>query len=105
MASGKTETRELQGTGASPGIAIGPVRIADRSRVAVYETGIMPEDVPAEIFRFRTALVAAEAELKRVKQEVESNRGPEHLYVIDAHLLILQDSMLLRKQLKRLKKI
>ena len=104
MASGKTETRELQGTGASPGIAIGSVRIADRSRVAVYETGIMPEDVPAEVFRFRAALVAAEAELKRVKQEVESNRGPEHLYVIDAHLLILQDSMLSLETIETIEK-
>ena len=94
MASGKTETRELQGTGASPGIAIGPVRIADRTRVAVLETGIDPADIPAEVSRFRDALAAAEAELRKIKGEVESHRGPEHLYVIDAHLLILQDSML-----------
>jgi len=97
MVSAKTKNRELTAIGASPGIAIGPVRITDRSRVAVVESEIDPAEIPAEVARFTDALDAAEAELRGIKRELETARGPEHLYVIDAHLMILRDSMLSRR--------
>ena len=83
-----------------PGIAIGPVRITDRTRVAVVETGIAPNDIAAEITRYMDALAAVEQELKSIKQEIEAEQGPEHLHVIDAHLLILQDSMLSQETIR-----
>ena len=52
MALGKINNRLLQGIGASPGIAIGQVRITDRSRVVVYESPIEKDQVPEEIARF-----------------------------------------------------
>ncbi|HLO26168.1 MAG TPA: phosphoenolpyruvate--protein phosphotransferase [Geobacteraceae bacterium] len=97
MVSAKTENRELRAIGASPGIAIGPVRITDRSRVAVVETEIPLADVPAEVERFRNALATAQEELGALKGELEAKRGAEHLYVLDTHLLILRDSMLTRE--------
>ena len=97
MVSAKTDNRELRAIGASPGIAIGPVRITDRSRVAVVETEILPAEIPAEVERFKNALAAAQEELRAVKEELEAQRGAEHLYVLDTHLLILQDSMLTRE--------
>ena len=53
MDSAKTDSRVLQGIGASPGIAIGMARITDRSRVAVVERGITPVEVAAEVARFK----------------------------------------------------
>ena len=97
MVSAKTDNRELRAIGASPGIAIGPVRITDRSRVAVVETEILPAEIPAEVERFKNALAAAQEELRAIKEELEAQRGAEHLYVLDTHLLILQDSMLTRE--------
>jgi phosphotransferase system enzyme I (PtsI) len=84
----------MEGVGASPGIAIGPVRITDRSRVAVVEREISPAEVSAEVLRFKHALAEARDELAGIKQRLAAQRGPEHLYVIDTHMLILQDSML-----------
>jgi phosphotransferase system enzyme I (PtsI) len=100
MVSAKTNNRGLTAIGASPGIAIGPVRITDRSRVAVVETEIAPIEVPAEVARFINAIDAAEAELRGIKRELETAHGPEHLYVIDAHLMILRDSMLSRETIE-----
>lgn len=97
MVSAKTDNRELRAIGASPGIAIGPVRITDRSRVAVVETEILPAEIPAEVERFKNALAAAQEELRAIKEGLEAQRGEEHLYVLDTHLLILQDSMLTRE--------
>src|SRR5919197_330013 len=94
MDSAKSETRVFSGIGASPGIAIGKVRMTDRSRVAVVEAPVAEEEIPFEVERFKAALAKAREDLQGLKQQIAANRGPEHLYVIDAHLLILEDSML-----------
>jgi phosphoenolpyruvate-protein phosphotransferase (PTS system enzyme I) len=97
MGSAKIDNRQLQGIGASPGIAIGPVRITDRSRVTVIEEKIDREQVPAEVERYKTALAKAKDDLRVLQQQIAAQRGAEHLYVIDTHLLILEDSMLTRE--------
>ncbi|SNB46415.1 phosphoenolpyruvate--protein phosphotransferase [Geobacter sp. DSM 9736] len=96
MGSAKTDNRIVQGIGASPGISIGQVAIADRRRVAVSEETISPDEVGAEISRFQLALREAKEELQSLKQQISEQRGPEHLYVIDTHLLIMDDGMLSR---------
>jgi phosphotransferase system enzyme I (PtsI) len=90
----KSNSRVYKGIGASPGIVIGEARIADRSHVAVVEVSINREDVPAEIERFNKSLQEAKEELKALKEKIAETKGLEHLYVIDTHLLILEDSML-----------
>ena len=94
MGSAKTENKVLQGIAASPGIAIGRVKLTDRRRVAVVEEAIDPESIPDEIERFTRGLQEAKEELKALKEQIARQRGPEHLYVIDTHLLIMEDSML-----------
>jgi phosphotransferase system enzyme I (PtsI) len=95
MGSEKSNNRIFNGIGASPGIVIGEARIADRSRVTVVEVPIDPEEIPSEIQRFEKALEEAKAELRALKDGIAETRGLEHLYVIDTHLLILEDSMLI----------
>src|SRR6266545_3479304 len=97
MVSVKSENVRFLGIGASPGIAIGTVRVADRSRVNVVEFAIVAGEVPAETERFQRALEEAKSELTRIKDQLAATKGPEHLYVIDTHLLILSDSMLSRE--------
>jgi phosphoenolpyruvate-protein phosphotransferase (PTS system enzyme I) len=90
----KSNNKILQGIGASPGIIIGEARIAERSRVVVVEESIALEEIPAEIARFRNALGKAKEDLVALKEEISRRRGSEHLYVIDTHIMILDDSML-----------
>ena len=97
MDSGKTDNRILHGTGASPGIAIGPASIADRSRVTVSERQLSPGEVPAEVQRFTAAREKAREELHAVKEHLAGRQEAEHLYVLDTHLLILEDSLLTRE--------
>lgn len=96
MVSAKT-SRVFHGTGASPGIAIGTAQVVDRTRLHVIEFPVPPEQVPDEIDRLARSLEAARNELRTVRAELSADRGPEHLYVIDAHLLILEDSMIVRE--------
>jgi phosphotransferase system enzyme I (PtsI) len=94
MGSAKSNNLTLQAIAASPGIAIGMARVTDRSRLAVVETPIEPSEKGAEIERFRRAVDLVREDLQSLKDQLEAERGPEHLYVLDTHLLILDDAML-----------
>ncbi|TWJ32576.1 phosphoenolpyruvate--protein phosphotransferase [Geobacter argillaceus] len=94
MGLAKTENRHLQGLAASPGIAIGLARVTDRSRVVVAETSIEPDAVADEVLRYREALARTRRDLAQLKNQLAAERGHEHLYVIDTHLMMLDDPML-----------
>lgn len=94
MGSEKSETRHLKGIGASSGIAIGKLRITDRRRVAVTEVVVAKEEIPGELERVTRAIERAKGELCALKDQLASTHGPEHLCVIDAHLMLLDDTML-----------
>ena len=85
----------LVGIGVSPGIAIGQVNLLDQ-RYPVYEFAIEPDDVDAEVARFRRAVEEALAQLNRIKERVSGQvHLREHLYILDTHMLILEDDMLI----------
>jgi phosphotransferase system enzyme I (PtsI) len=84
----------LIGIGASPGIAIGETFLLNRAREAVSERRISAEEVPGEIELFRQALRLSREQLEEVKSRVSDRQLAEHLYIIDTHLLILEDQML-----------
>uniref|UniRef100_A0A831UCU0 Phosphoenolpyruvate-protein phosphotransferase n=1 Tax=Geobacter metallireducens TaxID=28232 RepID=A0A831UCU0_GEOME len=94
MDSARNETKIFRGIEASSGIAIGTARLTDRSRVAVAEISIGDDEVEQERARFLAALQDAREELRAVKEHLSASRGPEHLYVVDTHLMILDDAML-----------
>ena len=90
----KSESRQLQGIGASAGVAIGQVRITERRRVTVTEVAVPVEEIPGELSRFAKAIERAKGELVCLKDQLAATHGPEHLCVIDAHLMLLDDTML-----------
>jgi phosphoenolpyruvate-protein phosphotransferase (PTS system enzyme I) len=94
MVLARSDNLVMQGIAASPGIAIGRALVADRAKVEVSETGILPEDVPGEVKKFLDAIGKVRDDLHLIKSQIEAERGAEHLYVLDTHLLILEDSML-----------
>lgn len=83
-----------QGIGASPGIVIGEARVADRTKVVVVETSVAVDEISGEIERFFAALQRAKEDLLVLKEQISRTQGTEHLYVIDTHLMILDDTML-----------
>jgi len=94
MALAKNDSRLFQGIGASAGIAIGQVRIAERRRVTVTEHPVPASGIPGEVLRLSKALERAKAELSVLRDQLATTHGPEHLCVIDAHLMLLDDTML-----------
>jgi len=84
----------LVGIGASPGIAIARSHLLNRARVGGIERRILPTEVDAEIATFRAAVDKSKAQLLEVKGQA-ADQHAEHLYIIDTHLLILEDQLLI----------
>jgi phosphoenolpyruvate-protein phosphotransferase (PTS system enzyme I) len=106
MVSEKTEITQdtfLIGIGASPGIAIGETFMLNRARMAAIERHISPEEVQAEIDAFLVAVRLSRKQLEEVKQGVTDRQLVEHLFIIDTHLLILEDQLLLDETISLIK--
>ncbi len=88
------EDTYLVGIGVSPGIGIGEVSLVDPHPL-ISRSLIDAGEVDAELLRFQQAIERAKEQLQKIKQTV--SRQPhlrEHLYILDTHLLILEDAML-----------
>lgn len=84
----------FNGIAASPGIAMGRLRIIDRSRVAVTEYPIPSESVNRETDRLAQAIADTRTELEQLKSRLAESNGEDHLFFIETHLMILGDERL-----------
>lgn len=87
-------TLALQGTGASNGIAIGPVHIMRRDSVEVLEYTLEEERIEDEIQRFLGALEMSKLQLQRVREQIPTDTRNDIASFIDTHILMLDDSTL-----------
>ncbi len=90
-----TEDTILVGIAAAPGIAISRSHLVNRDRMAVIERRISPAEAAPEIAAFRDAVARSKAQLIEVKEQAGDKELVDHLYIIDTHLLILDDDMLI----------
>ncbi|HYL99380.1 MAG TPA: phosphoenolpyruvate--protein phosphotransferase, partial [Blastocatellia bacterium] len=82
----------IKGLAASPGIAVGRVlRLDERGRRKFYYINIPPSGVKSEVRRLKQALTEARARLKELKDRITSEVGYQHAFILDAHLLMLED--------------
>jgi phosphotransferase system enzyme I (PtsI) len=86
--------RELHGIAASPGVAVGVALVLDRRRMSIPRRHIEQAEVEREVERLRDAVVGARRQLQEVRERVSSEAG-EHTLILDAHLLMLDDALLM----------
>ena len=94
---------ELKGIPVSSGIIIGKARLVDRSKVEVPLRKIDDSTVPYEIERFKNAVEKAKKQLSELKNRLP-DRLKEHAFILDSHMMILNDSMLYDATVNRIKK-
>jgi len=83
----------LQGIGVSKGIAIGNVYII-QNEPEINESCIQSPHIPDEIERFENAISLAREQLLHIRKRVPKNTTIDIAALIDAHLLMLEDSLL-----------
>jgi phosphoenolpyruvate-protein phosphotransferase (PTS system enzyme I) len=91
MNNEKALDRTLKGTAVSSGISTGKVYLLERGKIHVSKYSIRDEQIEREIGRLKTAVKAAVDELNGVKQSITDDEIRKHSFIIDAHLMILQD--------------
>ena len=92
-----------RGIPAAPGIAIGSVLQFDASALKIIRAHINKSDIEGEIQKLLKAVSQAKANVFKVKKEVEEKLGGEHAKIFDAHMLILDDSVIIDKAVEDIK--
>ena len=92
----------LKGLGVSSGIIIGKAYLIERGKIE--PAGYCHIDSRAtenEIDRFKAALEESHDQIARIKKKLESDgHGKDHIAIIDSHLMIFQDQMLIDDTIK-----
>jgi len=94
----------LRGIPASPGIAVGKAFLFDTTQLIVNEKDIKSDAIPNEITRFEEALIKTRAEILAIQKKISREMGSQHAEIFNAHLLVLEDRMLIEEVIERLKK-
>ncbi|MBU1086710.1 MAG: phosphoenolpyruvate--protein phosphotransferase [Candidatus Omnitrophica bacterium] len=94
----------LQGIAASPGIAIGRVFIWDSEEYSITKHLIPTNKISEEILRFEDALIKTRSEILDIQRKISREMGFEHAEIFNAHLLVLEDRMLIEEVINKIKK-
>ncbi len=84
----------IKGIGASPGIAIGQAYIFEDEEIVVTRTEIPRDQLRGEVARFKAAQKATHRDLDAAEAKVLKLLGKNHAKLIDAHRLILRDTLI-----------
>ncbi len=96
-------TKYIEGIPASPGIVVGKAFILDTERPHVSEETISEDRVEAEVTAFASAITEVRAELQKLQRALQDELGEKHARIFDAHLMILDDSMVVEGTIRRVR--
>src|SRR5262245_6967352 len=88
-----SEERIIRGVMASSGVAIGRAIRSFDPQLISYNFHIPQAATAKEIARFRDSIEKSRKQLERMQLELRQSRIPESSFLVDAHLLILQDKL------------
>lgn len=94
----------LKGIAAAPGISIAKAHKIGKEELDVPKLAIGVEEIPLQIQLFEEALISTRKEIIELQKRIAQDMGQEEAQIFDAHLLVLEDRMLIEEVISRLKK-
>ncbi|MDP2912711.1 MAG: phosphoenolpyruvate--protein phosphotransferase [Candidatus Omnitrophota bacterium] len=94
----------LKGIPAAPGIITGKVFLFGREQYTIPRRSIKDDHIQNEIRRFKDALIQTKDEILEIKRRISEEMSAEHAQIFSAHLLVIDDSMLIEEVVSKLKK-
>ncbi len=94
----------IKGIPAAPGIACGSAFILDKQDFIVPARAIIDQEIPIEIARFEEALIKTRGEILDLQKKISAEMDGQNAKIFDAHLLVLEDRMLIEDVVKHIKK-
>lgn len=94
----------VRGIEGSPGIVVGKAQPVDRKKISIFAYRIISEaEVPSEEKRFKSAVEESKEQCLRAKEDILSRDIKGVAHIIDAHIMILEDRMLVDESIKRIR--
>ena len=87
----------MRGLGVSPGIAVGHALVIERRAVPIFRMIVAAEAVEGEVARLQRAVARSREQLVAIRERVSREVGRPHGYIFDAHLLMLDDPLLVER--------
>jgi len=100
----KKKSVTLKGIPAAPGIVIGQAYLVDSEEIAVSKKRVRDNQLNAEITRFKDALIQTKEQIVKIRDKISQEMSSEHAAIFSAHLLVLEDTMLIEEVILRLKR-
>lgn len=98
------EEVRFHGVGVAPGIARGAVFIHHPDDEEPPRRQIDLEEIPGEIARFESALIATRVQILEMQQRIAEAIGAKDASIFDAHLLVVEDRTLIDEVLRTLER-
>ncbi|MGA2775205.1 MAG: phosphoenolpyruvate--protein phosphotransferase [Candidatus Omnitrophota bacterium] len=95
---------QLKGIAAATGISIGPAYRVGKEELIIPKEDIGQDDIPLQIQLFEESLIKTRREIIELQKRISLEMGQEEAQIFDAHLLVLEDRMLIEEVISRLKK-
>lgn len=92
----------IKGVAASPGIAIGKAYVLEDEEIVINRVDIPHQQLREEVRRFKLAQKATFRDLDAAEVKVLKLLGKKHVKLIDAHRLILRDTLITHDVPKRI---
>ena len=93
----KTGEKMLRGIPVSQGVSRSRVVVLDRTRIDPAKWGILESDPAGEEDRLQASLVETRRQILAVQERLREAMGADEAQIFDAHLLVLEDPMLLQE--------
>lgn len=95
---------QIKGIPAAPGIVMGKIHIFGTEDIKPLERHIAEDEVSSEVERFKVALTKTRKEILAIQKKISHEMGIEHGRIFGAHLLVLEDNVLVEEVISRMKK-
>lgn len=100
----KEKELTLRGIPAAPGIVAGKALLLDREQYVIPKRSVKDDQISGEIKHFKDALVQTKQEILDIKKRISEELSSEHGQIFSAHLLVIEDSMLIEEVIAKIKK-
>jgi phosphotransferase system enzyme I (PtsI) len=94
----------LNGIQASPGIVIGKAFLLGSEDLVVPKRNIKENQISGEIARFEEALMRTRTDILKIQEKISKEMDARHAEIFSAHLLVLEDRMLIEEVISRIRK-
>jgi len=102
--SAQTKGEKLfRGIAVSAGICRGKILVLHRARHVIAKRELSDQDVAAEVGRFEKSLVQTRQQISEVQRKVVENMGTKEGDIFEAHLLMLEDRMLVDEVIRSIR--